>query len=96
MIGAQMDISEILGSIQSDEPLLSTHRRKIETLMRHFQAAGLTLDEAADSRHLARSIETLKSYAREFRLRFPDYCPQSLMSAEELKASRKRKHRVAP
>lgn len=90
---SQMDINEILGSIMSEGPILSTHKGRIETIMRHFAAAGLPLETCADGRHLSRSVSTLKGYAREFSLRFSDYTPQALMSDEELKASRKRRPR---
>lgn len=74
---AQIDIAEILGELQNG-PLLSTHRGRIEAVMRHFCAAGLTLAISGDPRHLNRAESTMKGYCRDFALVFPDYCPAAL------------------
>lgn len=73
----QSDIADILGDLQSG-PLLSEHRAKIEALMRHFAAAGVTLATVCDERHLNRAEATVKQYARDLNLAFPDYVPRSL------------------
>lgn len=82
--GTQMDIREICEELQQG-PLLSAHRAKIEAVMRHFAKAGLTLATCADERHLGRALSTLKGYCRDFRLRFPDYVPWDMRTAEEKK-----------
>lgn len=74
---SQMDIRNILDDLQQG-PMLSTHRGKIEALMRHFSANEIPLATCADPRHMRRSISTLKAYARDFKLKFPDYVPTSL------------------
>lgn len=91
---AQMDISEILCDLQGNAPLLGTHKKRIEEIMRHFQAAGLTLATCADARHLCRSVSTLKGYARDFGLIFPDYCPLALRPPKP-KKEKKRNRKAA-
>lgn len=85
----QGDIADISGELQSG-PLLSKHRAKIEALMRHFHAAGLTLATCADARHLCRSLSTLRAYARDFALAFPDYTPLALRPPKPPKVKRAR------
>lgn len=58
--------------------MLTDHRSKIDALMRHFHKAGLALETVCDKRHLARASSTVKKYARELALAFPDYVPMSL------------------
>ncbi len=97
MSGTQTDIREILTELQNAPEILSkSHRKKMEHCLRHFQAKGLTLEVCADKRHLNRSISTLKGYARDLRLRFPDFVPMACRTAEELKATWARKKKAAP
>jgi hypothetical protein len=87
--GAQSDIREILGEIQSCGPLMPSHKSKMNALMRHFQAAGLTLATCADARHLCRSVSTLQGYARDLALAFPDYVPMALRPPKPPKARKR-------
>lgn len=89
MSEAQTDIRDILGEIASTGPIHTNFRSRIKTLMEHFAAKRIPLDVCADARHLNRSLSTLKGYARDYRLRFPDYVPMDLRTEEELKLGRK-------
>jgi hypothetical protein len=80
----QSDIRDFLEELQRG-PMISEQRAKIEACMRHFQKAGLTIATCADARHMGRSVATVKGYARQFGLRFPDYIPMALRTAEEMK-----------
>lgn len=62
----------------SNGPMLGTHRARMDALLRHFHAAGLTLAVCADSKHLGRKVETLKPYVRRIGVAFPDYVPLAL------------------
>lgn len=85
----QTDIRDILGEIASSGPINTNWRERIKTLMEHFAARKIPIKICADSRHLNKSVSTVKGYARDFRLRFPDYVPMDLRTAEELKLGRK-------
>lgn len=87
----QIDINEMLGDIASNGPLLNTHRRRIEEIMRHFHKAGLTIKVCSDARHLNRDLSTVKGYARDFKLAFPDYVPLSMRPPKPPKTKRLRK-----
>lgn len=86
----QMDIGQILGEL-GNGPLLPKHRAKVGTLLKHFNAAGLTLATCADSRHMNRAVSTLQRYCRDFKLSFPDYVPMALRPPKPKKAKRARK-----
>lgn len=58
--------------------MATPQRQKVEQILRHFCAAGLTLETCADTRHMGRAMSTLKRYARRLDLKFPDYCPRHL------------------
>ena len=73
----QTDIADVIGALQRG-PILSTHQARVRAIMEHFASAGLTLATCADARHLNRSLSTLKRYAREQGLQFPDYVPMAL------------------
>lgn len=73
----QTDIGEILTDMASG-PRIGGHVSKMETLMRHFSSRGVSLETAADSKHLNRSPETLQRYARRLGLKFVDYVPMAL------------------
>lgn len=87
-MGVQMDIRDILGEIQNDKQLFTerNHKDRVGELLRHFQQGGLTLEKCADARHLDRAMSTLKGYARELNLAFPDYIPMH-MREKKKKAS---------
>lgn len=89
MSEAQTDIRDILGEIASSGPIPTDFKSRIKTLMEHFAARKIPISTCADSRHLNRSVSTVKGYAREFGLRFPDYIPMVLRTAEEMKRPRK-------
>lgn len=73
----QSDIRDILGEMQNG-PMLNEHRAKIDALMRHFATAGISIETICDGRHLNRAPATVKKYARELGLKFPDYVPRAL------------------
>lgn len=52
--------------------------RLVEDLLRRLNEKGLTLEQCADAKIMDRSVRTLKRYAREFDLTFPDYTPRKL------------------
>lgn len=76
----------------SNGPILGSHTKRMEALIRHFHGAGLTLAVCADGKHLGRKIETLKPYVRALNLSFPDYVPLALRPPKEPK-KRERKIR---
>jgi hypothetical protein len=84
MGGGQSDIADILGELQRG-PILNEHRDKIDALMRHFARAGLTIATVCDARHLDRAVSTVRGYARELDLIFPDYTPRHLRPKKEPK-----------
>ncbi|KKC39535.1 hypothetical protein WH87_04915 [Devosia epidermidihirudinis] len=47
-------------------------------LLRRLSEKGLTLEQCADRRMLARSRSTLEGRCREFGIRFPDYTPSNM------------------
>lgn len=71
-------------------PLLPTeHRAKMGELMRRFSAAGVSLQTLSGPRYLGRKVGTLRRYARDFGLVFPDYVPIALRQRNR----KKQKHR---
>lgn len=87
-MNAQTDIKDILGEMIRG-PILETHRNKINALMRHFAKAGLTVATICDARHLRRAPSTIKRYARELDLQFPDYIPMKLRPKKEKPSKKK-------
>lgn len=85
MSEAQTDIRDILGEIASHGPIQTNFKARIKTLMEHFAAKNIPLSTVIDPRHLNRSLSTVQGYAREFGLRFPDYIPMCMRTAEERK-----------
>lgn len=80
----QQDIPSVLGAL-ADGPILTTHRKRMDAILKHFHAAGLTLETCADKQHMNRSVTTLQKYARRLGLVFPDYHPQALRPKKEKK-----------
>lgn len=74
----QSDIADVLGEMQNSKALYanSTHREKPSACLVHFAAKGLTLEVCCDARHLNRARTTLRRYAKELGLTFPDYKPR--------------------
>ena len=64
-------------------PMLTTRASKIEFLLRYFAQQKLPLAVVADYQHLDRSLDTLRRYAREMNLTFPDYTPRHLKGAKD-------------
>lgn len=91
MSEAQTDIRDILGEIASGRKIHTDFKSRIKTLMEHFAAKNIPLSTVIDPRHLNRSLSTVQGYARDYGLRFPDYIPMALRTAEE----RKRKKSAA-
>jgi hypothetical protein len=67
-------------------PLLPTdHRAKMGELMRRFSAAGVSLKVLSGPLYMGRKIGTLRRYARDFDLKFPDYVPLALREKKPAK-----------
>jgi hypothetical protein len=78
MMGAQMELSDILGGALNGPLMPTEHRAKMGELMRRFASAGVSLQTLSGPRHLGRKVSTLRRYARDFGLKFPDYVPLSM------------------
>lgn len=74
-MSAQSDIRDILGEMASG-PIIT--ESKLVQLLKRFSAVGLPIAICADQRHLGRKVDTLKRYARQHDLKFPDYVPRHL------------------
>lgn len=74
----QSDIRDVLQYIQQEGKVGTTHRGKMEICMRHFAKVQVPISTLATSRYLNRSASTLKAYARDLELKFPDYTPMKL------------------
>jgi len=85
----QSDIRDVLTEIQQSGKVGITNRERVGICMKHFAARGTPLSTLATSKYLGRSVSTLKGYARDLKLRFPDYVPDSLKTKSEKKRSRK-------
>lgn len=72
------DIPGLLRDVALSCPQCTKHRERMKILLQHFAEMKLPLSTCADRSHLDRSVETLKDYAREFGLSFPDYVPVAL------------------
>lgn len=71
-------------------PLLPTdHRAKMGELMRRFSAAGVSLQTLSGPRYLGRKVLTLRRYARDFELTFPDYVPLAMQPKKAKARARK-------
>jgi len=83
----QTDIRDFLEELQKAPELISSQgrRAKMGHCMRHFAAKGIPLSVCCGARHLKRSLSTLKAYARDLRLRFPDYVPMDMREPHERK-----------
>lgn len=68
---------DLFGTARADERR-SKHVSRTEALMRRLAEKGLTLEQLADRRVMARSLTTLQKYARQFGMTFPDYVPMKL------------------
>lgn len=79
---------EMLAALSDARGALGNHKRRVSHCLKHWAAAGIPLAICSDSRHLDRSLSTLKAYARKLKLRFPDYIPDALKTAEERKRPR--------
>jgi hypothetical protein len=60
--------------------------RLAEDLLKRLHSNGLTLEQCADRRVMNRSVSTLKKYARDLALAFPDYVPLAMRPPKEPKA----------
>lgn len=72
----QTEFGSILSAIASQPAQVPSHRARVNTLMQHFAKKQIPLSVVADEKHLKLSMGTLKRYARELQLVFPDYVPQ--------------------
>lgn len=71
----QSDIRDILGEMASG-PIIN--ESKLLQVLKHFSAKGVPLKTCADNRHTGRKISTLKRYACEYSLKFPDWIPRHI------------------
>lgn len=85
----QSDIQDIIGAIASSPVIGTNHTRQMNALMRHFCAAGLTVEQCADRQHLNKAVSTVRAFARKLNLSFPDYVPRHLRPKKEKKARAK-------
>lgn len=85
MSDAQSDIADILGKLESG-PRLGNHQRRLEAIMRHFHAAGLSLAIAGDKRHLDRAQTTMRKYCNDYSLAFSDWIPLKMRPPKPKKA----------
>ena len=74
----QSDIRDVLQYIQQKGAVHLSHKDKMGICMRHFAERQLPISTLATSRYLNRSVSTLKAYARDLKLSFPDYVPMEL------------------
>lgn len=81
---------EMLAALSESAGALGNHKRRVAHCLKHWAAAGITLAVCSDARHLDRSVNTLKAYARKLKLRFPDYVPDALKTPEERKRGAKK------
>lgn len=84
----QTDIRDFLTEAQGGKGLWNSesHKEKIGDCLRHFAANGVPLSVCSDKRHLDRAVSTLKKYARELGLKFPDYTSRAMKKAEKAAA----------
>jgi hypothetical protein len=54
------------------------HRRHMDALLVHFAGMGKPLSLLAGPLYLKRQVPTLRKYARQLGLTFPDYTPRAL------------------
>lgn len=88
-----MDSSPLLNDL-ANGPMIGTHPRRMNALLLHFHKAGLTLETCADSKHLGRSMSTLKAYVRRLKIAFPDYVPLALRPPKPPKEKKARAKRT--
>ena len=74
------DLDDLFGATLSElatapHGSFSGHHQLTEAILRRLNEKGLSLEQCADRRIMNRSIATLRRYAREFDLSFPDYVP---------------------
>lgn len=74
----QSDIRDVLQYIQQEGKIGLTHRGRMELCMKHFAARHVPISTLATSKYLNRSASTLKAYARDLSLSFPDYTPMKM------------------
>lgn len=74
----QSDIREILGDIANNSPIMTRHHQRMETIIKHLHKAGHTVETISGHKYLGRSASTIKRYARDMDLIFPDYTPAHL------------------
>lgn len=79
----QSDIADILGEM-ANGPIVS--ESKLITVLRHFSAHNVPLAVCADARHTGRKLSTLKRYACELSLKFPDWVPRHMRPKKEKKS----------
>lgn len=54
--------------------------------MVRFSEMQVPLSRCSDPQHLNKDVRTLKRYAREFGLAFPDYTPRALRKVQKVAA----------
>lgn len=84
-------LHDVLSDISSSGPLLSDHQERMEACLRHFAARQLTLSTISGPRYLNRAESTLKRYAQNLGLQFPDYIPMALRPPKPEKLRKERK-----
>lgn len=78
----QSDIRDVLQYIQQKGCVNQPHKERMGILMRHFSDRHVPISTLATSKYLNRSASTLKAYARDLKLSFPDYTPKSMRPAK--------------
>lgn len=81
----QSDIRDILGEMAAG-PI--TSESKLVQVLKHFSAHNVPLKTCADNRHTGRKISTLKRYACDLSLKFPDWVPMHMRPKKEKKAKK--------
>ena len=82
--------AEMFAALRDAPAALGNHKRRISYCLKHWAEHGIPLSVCADRRHLDRSVNTLKAYARKLKLKFPDYVPDALKTPEERKRGAKK------
>lgn len=59
-------------------PRVGSRRALTLALMKRLAEKGLTIEQLSDKRMMNLAISTLKKYARDFEIAFPDFVPVSM------------------
>lgn len=77
-VSIQSDIADIIGRLAQSPVHGSVYKHQVKEFFHYYSVGGVLLEIVRDSKHLDMSDATAKRYAREFKLKFPDYIPRAL------------------